>query len=351
MAQEKYFELFNENYAKILKEKNPSFDLYNSIISKRNVRKKYKMLKSLFIKAIIKMKNKKNKNNYQLIFQNCIFRRKNKELAFERKNVHSQFLFYVKYYNGQVNLHILYLLTEKRSLHFFYNITADHVGVEEHKGSIYIAGGKCNSYVNLCWYISLSNLKSYRGKACKELNEKKSNLTLISTPIDLFAIGGYNDNDLKSTERYYLSKAWKFIPNLNYQTSMITAKYIYPDNIYVFGSPDMPGFERINIRIYKNFEIIQVKNSMRIEGGAAFQINPSEIILIGGDDGNNQLRIFNADRKILLNYNSENELSTDFVNSKIRILGDKGYLICTSDKILYEIQLPNMSCNKQNLYF
>ena len=313
-------------------------------------RKKNKVVQLMLKKISLEIKALSLKTNDRKIYRNNIYKSKGKPLAFQRKNLYFPWLFYATK-TSPIRFHIFCLVSNQKYEFRFYNSTSDWCDITDHNGSIYIAGGKDGgTYQNLCWKLNLSLISKAQGVALNPLQERKSNLTLISTPFDLFSLGGYQGQNLKSCERFRNLKSWMFIGSVSIARYSILATFIYPNYIYSFGNFNSNQIEILDIINPSKWEIIQVNDSNNRKPTLCFIMNEEELLLFGNSEEQNNIYKFKIKENKLL------ELGIYYPNyipyhNKIKIFQGKMKAISRDPQKIVNFSMRKNSYNELKLTF
>ena len=161
------------------------------------------------------------------IYSKNIFRKAKKSLAFERQKLNSPFLFHYETGSPMV-FHLCNLAANTTNTYNLYNQTS-HFDIEQHSGKIYFCGGHINGQpLNTCWSLCLSNYGKVQGIQINNLNVARYNTSLLSTPLNLYIVGGYNSSYMNSCEMLEKSGNWKIIAKLHTSSCFITLAYVHP---------------------------------------------------------------------------------------------------------------------------
>ena len=184
-----------------------------------------------------------------------------------------------------------------------------------------------------------------------EMNISKIDLSLISTPNDLYSIGGYNGQQhLKECESFNIeSKTWNLIASTNNNSYQPTSLFAYPSTIFIFGCNSSSIFEKLviceNGIPSKSWQNMQISNTTKRGYGVAVQINSNEILIFGGVVASFEEFIVYDQLKNVFTKTNQKFLNTFRFNaSKPRIVNSKIYVIpyLMPEKKVFKIDIKEL---------
>ena len=139
--------------------------------------------------------------------------------------------YYLFHYNFK-HLHVQNMKTSETFIKELY-ICNYRVDAAFHQNYIFVCGGKDKEFLDTC---AILNLESKAIDKSKKMREKRSNLSLISTGIFLFCLGGFNDEFVRTCEYFNKEKLkWIIMNSLNNPDFGITSSFDSQKYIYAFG--------------------------------------------------------------------------------------------------------------------
>ena len=334
----------------IFLRRDSQFFFFSQITRQRSLRNKNRVVQKKLRKAMGDIKEKSIKNSLSGRFQNDIFRKKGKQLAFQRKSVHFPWIFYATQ-AAPIKLHISNLFSKNNYELNLYDSSSDWFDVADHNGSIYSAGGYQNGvYLNTVWNINYLLGPRSSGVALSPLCEGRSGTTLLSTPFDLIVLGGYIRSCIKSCERFKNLRSWRFIANLNKASYGISAQFIYPHYIYTFGGSDSTNIEVLNLLNPSKWDILPTKNENNRESGFCFMNNKNEVLIFGGSRSSGDLYTFQIKESKLIKSKIKYPYYA-FHHSKVKLIDGKLKAISYRSGKIIDFSFKKLAYKEVNLFF
>ena len=272
----------------------------------------------------------------------------------EKEGVNSPFLFYLEL-GLPMNIHIRNLVLKKNIKIASYE-NKYVIDVEQHKSFIIICGGynkEEDKYLKNCSGFDLKNFPKGQMVTLSSLIEGRDYHSLVTTPIDLFLIAGYNGKDMNLCECFNLQKnELHQISPLNIYDCCITSSFITPKFIYTFGGWKVNAkIEVLDIsKPQSQWEFIEIENFSHRRYGCSIQFNNS-VWLLGGDCAPLNINEFNLETKNV----SKTEMkfnSYRYFGSKMRIGNKNAHIVGNSESIkLIEINLETKKISDTKISF